>query len=1456
MDSTFSTLDTTDRLRQIARHLEELPNPATVRSLDDLAAPIEALRLALADLDKLPPAQQDRDLRADVAERLQAFGDKRARLRLLAETRADVEDRLRSAADLFATGGSADLVVKRYDDTLAAIESVRKTGHNWDRAEGEVLEQLQARVEAVSQAFRDDHERPTTRQEGEELAALVIQFHEMTKKNPQHSVTYFNAPDRLSARPVQMEVRQALDIARVILFNFWDSKIENYLEVARQKLEIDHEPRTARAEWERCSRLPGRENPAVGLSLSSDQLRDINALGARIDEAIKSLADAEGYLRQAENAIEPPSPDPLEADRLRREAEKAYAHVGGRERVREGIVKAARAALLPALAAAEAHLRAEEWPGAEAELKRAEALVGLLPASDVPAERARYAALRAVYAAIEKLVAPTGSPLPADEQRTILEEVSQHYAGDYWPGWPMLARQLTRLRTRRDVDALFAEAQSLAQANGHAPDLEDLLQRLHELQRNPPADIQPDSQKKLPEIIRSVTAWLGYARLRDELAKVPSDGTVEEASPLEEVADLKVAENALAQARQDAAAHQATQQMRNGRPSLMRQLQRLQANDSNAHSVLERATAMLHRHNAPTADEWRAQLTELRDSLRQPSSFRQELLGVYDGARHRLAHLVAEDLNRQLEETRPNYYEPLDEKKLDSVVNELQALWPADDLTADPSRHAARAALLAEAALARMLARAHHYERDARRGILTWEKAQQAWETARAAAEDRSNVDDYAHRRSRLARKEDIFKEAAAAPTPAMAAEVLRGLTDDDVLRDDWTVWFHHGRTVFESVRAAVAPEQTYNNNVESLPQARAQIETARRSFHRAQTLRGNRAPTLAEEAQWAFQLPALLDALEQWDGLLRALGRYQEYLRGEWPTHSDCLRIEQTHQEILEQLTSITPNAHAPDAARAYEGLWNQVNGVAQGRLEARLRTLTADRNDTTLLQLDVLLGQIILSPDSQFAQSQLLGQANVILRALQTLLEDTIGDYGGAKFNARFLRRVGHSADPKTFLTEQIEEARQTTISLATYDQTLQRVNSSRLPHNPQHLAGWVDSVNHWIGELERFNDALQNADQLAQDGLQDPRQFDKANRILRQAQTNDTELTQIPPEFMRANHPTYRWLTNRITVGMALRAKQEAALEQINQLIARERQGVELALRWREGRQALNDSQQEQVRQLITVLTQLRQALDDMVTAAPKDPTLLQGRLLYRLPELPDELAQGVRGAANVKAVIEAKIGQYRRVNQWLNEWLGPNPQHKVVDWERVRRDAANKRETGVPGLNAAHRLCLLARDGADNTGRYDDTWALNRARAALSTASLRAVAHGPAGSSANPAAPDWFGVVEPLNQRRLEFCRLIDAGLQDNERMREDIRRRMRLYQPLMDELQIRKQALFNTHLMPWQQWADAPAYQAFLETVIAFCKVCPRQADFVYMCKEVAEYTNRSIHCPDDTGEES
>lgn len=1450
MDSPLSTVDTTDRLRQIARRLEEMPNPAALRSLDDLAAPIEELRLALADLDALPPDRLDRDLRADVAERLRAFGDKRERLRLLTEAQTDLEDRLRSAADLFADSGAVDRVIVRYNDAIAAIGSLRQAGRNWDRVELETIERMQARVEAVSEVFRDDHERPTTRQEGEELTALIIQFHEMARKNPQHNVTYFNAPDRMSARPVQMEVSQALDIARLILFNLWDAKIETYLELARQKLEIDHEPRAARVEWERCNRLPGRDIPAVGLSLSTDQTRDINELKVRIEAAIEKLTDAEETLRRAENALEPPHPDPLEADKLRRKAEESFSHVGGLDRVRAAIVQAARTALPAALTAVETQLRAEAWPAAAAALQRAEGLLNLQPAGQATDERARLATWRAVYSAVEPLVAPAGGPPSLEEQRTILEELSRRYADDFWPGWPTLARQLTRLRTRRDVDALLAEANTLAQPDGHTPDLDDLLQRLRALEANPPADMPSESRPKLPETIRRVSAWLGYARLRDELAKVPADGAVGDASPLEDVADLKVAEHALAQTKQDFAAAMATQQSRQGRLSLARQLKKLQANDNDAGNILERATALLHRHTLPQAEEWRTQLDELRTILGRPNSLRQELLTVYGDARRRLAHLVAEDLTRQLDETRPHYYEPLDEKKLDAALNELQNLWPAGDPTVEPATRAARAALLAEAGLARTLARAHRIERDARRGILTWEKAQQAWETARAEAEDRSDIDDYAHHRTGLARKEVVFKEAASASTPIVAANMLRDLTDDEVLRHDWTVWFHHGRMLFESVRAAVAPEQTYDRNVEALSQARGQLETARRSLHRAQTLRGNRAPSQAEEGAWAYQLETLVDVLEQWDGLLRALSRYQENLRGEWPTHVECLRIAQTHQEIQEQLSAVILDPNAPSPAAAYEGLWKQVHGVAQGRLETRLHALANSRDDATLLQLDALLGQLILSPASDGAQSQLVGQANLILRALQTLVQDTIGDYSGANFSARFLRRTGQSPAPDSFLGQQIDEARQTAVSLATYDQTLQRARPTSFQHDPRLLATWVDQVNQWIDKLEQFNKALQNAERLAQDGLANPQQFDRANRILRAAQTTDTELTQIAPEFIRANHPAYRWIAARIAQDVDRRNKQETALNQIHQLIAREREGVALALRWKEGRTPLTPNQQEQVRQMINVLTQLRQALRDMVAAAPDDPTLLQSNLLYHLPEQPDELTQGTRGAANIERLIDGKIKQYRQVNQWLNEWLGPEPRYPVVDWERVRRDAMARRETGMEGLKSARRLCLLARDGAEDSRRFGEAWPLQPALVALSAANLRGVAHSAIGDT-EVTGPDWYGVVEPLNQRRLEFCRQLETHLQDNERLREDIGRRMNQYQPLMDELQSRKQALFNTFHLPWQPWPQVAAYQAFLETMVAFCAVCPRLDVFQQMCQEVADYTRMGVRCPEN-----
>ena len=534
---------------------------------------------------------------------------------------------------------------------------------------------------------------------------------------------------------------------------------------------------------------------------------------------------------------------------------------------------------------------------------------------------------------------------------------------------------------------------------------------------------------------------------------------------------------------------------------------------------------------------------------------------------------------------------------------------------------------------------------------------------------------------------------------------------------------------------------------------------------------------------------------------------------------------------------------ADLPDAPRWYDELWKQTRNVARGRLDDRLHALPAA---AILEQLDVLLGLALLFPDEANVQTQLNNQALQILAALQALVTNTVSDYGGSAFGQRFLNREKRTPSDEECLTRQIEEARQTALSLTQYQQTLQRLEPNGLRVDRQQLLEQAEQVNGWIDELEQFHDALDSAQQLAQDGLANKDQFEKARRVLRLAQSPYANLAQVAPGFSNANHPTYRWVKEKIEKDIDLRREQEDLLAQVRQLMEREQQGVALALRWRAG-EPINPAEQAQVGRLLNELSQLRTLLGKLIKAAPGDPTLLQQGLVYRPPEAPHDPDKESSGATNVEKAIAAKIDQYKRVNLWLGQWSEGNVLRNVIDWPRTRARLVEWRNSGPMGLNNARLGCREAREG-DANGHCGGQWALRPAYRALSDDKLNETI----GATPGEGEPLWFGLIEPLNQRRLALRRLLAEEIDDSEQMETNIRWRSSQYQSRLDLLQARRNGLLSAHRLPWVNWHNVPAWDDFRRAVEEFCQICPDDETFKQIRDEMADYTGLIAYCPEET----
>jgi hypothetical protein len=822
-------------------------------------------------------------------------------------------------------------------------------------------------------------------------------------------------------------------------------------------------------------------------------------------------------------------------------------------------------------------------------------------------------------------------------------------------------------------------------------------------------------------------------------------------------------------------------------------------------------------------------------------------LTTYHEIRRRLTALYRTELQKLLDDDREQYYTNLSDNELGRRLTQLKQITPEDESSGDSLVH--------EVETARSLARAHRIETQVNKGVFSWEEAQQAWATARAKAELDSEPYNYALHRERQAYKLAVFKQSANARDET-TAKMLQRLTEDEILRHEWDVWYRHGSYLFTLAQTTIAPNRDYKENDAHLPAAQEWIETARLSLRTADALTEGRRFTQTDEIEHRDNLTRLIAAAGDWEILLRAFDRYRQTVNDENAQQSNYVDMVHTYEETDGQLNR--PAGKGPDAKRWHNGLWAQVGGIARARLQERLKKLPPE---DILGRLNTLLSLVTLSPDDGAIREELADQSAQILHALQTLISETIGDYGGAHFGRRFLAQHKHSPSGEDHLKEQLDETRRTIDSLAGFRQTLPRLGQTHFPISEPLLADMTDRLGGWRKELEVFRDALNSALQGSAHGLREPAQFDKANRILRVSRSASPDEVQVPPEFINANHPTYRWVVESIGRNFDRRRRQEALRDKIVGLIDIEQAGVALALRARGG-ESLSAAEWTQVEGLYDTLRQMSETLREMTEAEKTDETQLQGTLRYPLPE---DREQYYAEASGLSQIIAAKLEQYRLVATWLAEWADAHDNFlNVVDWPKEKKKIAARRNRGPGnmGLNEALRQCREALNGPGGQPPSGGLRALRPAHDALSPAGMaRAVnekmaqtqkaADNTAASS--PAAmedPLWFGLIEPLNRRRAKLQATLATHIADNERMESNIIWRSNNFQARFDTLIARKEALMMARKLPWKVWEQIPAFLEFRRAVEDFCQICPEYQVFIEAQEDARRHTGIEFYCPE------
>lgn len=1428
INSAHSPLSETD----ITAWLDALPDLARIKNVHELDVFIKELDAFPSQLKFVSPEQGD-DIHDRISETRRLLVGKRERLKIIDRVRQEVADSLESAQRLHDSRYGVDDVVRPYTDVANHIESLR-TGSEWewDGADLIELKVLKGTVEKEREGYLNDHQRPTTRQEGDGLVAQILRFAEQAEKNPGHVVTYFSEAT-FNATSEQMPVSRAIEIARTLLYNWWVSKIADYKEGARLKLEVDHQPRAAQGEIRRIMHLPGRDNSKIAVFLPQKTLEEIEEARTKIDEAVHNLSKAESELRRANTILESSAPDLLTAYDHYLRAQEAYPYVPDLEETLEQIVTAAKGEIAPLLNTADAQLKNEAWLQASLALDRAGKLLGLQRPTDLPDERARYDVLHTAYESVRPLTARPKTLTPTDE-RELLQRLSSTYANDYWPYWKSLARDLMQLQTMRNLQDLRKAVDDACRQGANAAELERMADVLADLQENPPHNAPRDMVDQLPTLARRIKGWLGYARARDELNKIPKGGIDVSVDPddlaFAEVADLKRANEWLKQASEDRVAEEAT---KSGNPSLIARMKRLEINDARAERVLQEANSLLDDSQAPTVDSLERKMEALREELGRPNSHRQDLLAAYHRMRQRLTNIYRAELEELIGHNRDTYFVALSEGELVRRLDKFRAILPKSEQNDD--------SLVESVEIARLMARANRIEAQAAKGGATWKQVEGAWVSARDKAEGDEDLYGHALYQAGQARKRDAFQQAASARDEA-SAQLLERLTIDPSLQNDWEVWYRYGSLLFNLAQRALNPNRSFEENEAALPGTREKVEVARQSLDTAVGLSGGQQLLQIDGRGTYADLSQLISAADEWEGLLLAFESYCQTIKKD-PDPADFAAMVSTYKATGERLKSSSNKG--PNAKGWHSGLWAQVSGVAQTRLQTRLKELPSH---DILGRFNLFLCLAVLLPDNQAIGNQMTVQSEQMLQELQALANGTVGDYSGAEFTDRYLKRTQRSPEVKDLLDEQLMETRKTITLLDSYRHLRPRFAQTQLPIGEGLLPEMADKLNGWKTELESFKNALGNAMRIATDGLVEPRQLDKANRILRVAQGTYPEEIQVPDAFMNHNHPTYRWAVADIKEKKARREGQGALRNKILALIKDESDGVAQALRERAG-ETLSSSEQGKVDGLRNTLQQLYKALDDMISAEPGDATQLQQSLDYKLPEDDDRYYSG---AKEIKRIIGEKLTQYDRVGSWLTQWVDVRGEFQgIINWPKEKKKIIARRDQGPGdiGLNVALRLCREMLNGTDGTEKSGDSYALRPIYNALSWDNMmRELSDKSAERNIGMMdEPLLYGVVEPINRRRNESCATLAGYIVECEEMENNIIWRSKNFQARFDALIAARDKLLKTRNW-FRSWEGVPAFYEFRAAVESFCEICPQYKTFLEARAEARRHTGREFYC--------
>jgi hypothetical protein len=1307
--------------------------------------------------------------------------------------------------------------VERFKDAWNEAEAARAAQDDWTLDELTALDTLIGRAKSKYDEIRQRHEFPVTKQEGE-IVFVVLDFVALLQQVPEAQVTYF-ASEEPKADPKAMLVSEAAKVARRRLVMFWEKKVGEYLDTAQGHLDR-HKPRLAEAAVRDCETLPGRYDERLGVSFPSYLETRIGEMQKKIRPELEKLRTAETKLAQARA-----SNAPLEAHQYWTAAKNGYPHVDGLDEVRQQIVTKAWQEVNLTIPDIKTRLEREEWQPAQQKLAYVSQLLTVTGPGEAPEQnelQKKVASLQNVYEQILPVIDLEAGRLHGEEERRHLEMLQQQYQDGFWSFWHGLQTRLRQLQARHSVAAIQKEINDTCNPEATIQALAQLNADVAEMAQNPPAGLSNEDKKALSKFLARLEGWLGFARARDEWrkVKVSRDADDDEELELTDVPDLAVMRQGVEAAQKDSGAARAASNL-----SLADRLGSLEHNDERANQAMQEARRLLDK-NEVSAEQLRRQKTEIERWLRRPTSCRRDLLAIRSQVAQHLSAALRQQIETQLDDAQP-WFEDL---ALEDVTRQRLEYQKVSVLLPDEGDEAFEQ----EVDTAVAIATAHRTEREARRGMMGWKSVKERWETAREEALPDSDLRDYAHRRSRFAFKQQQMQEARAIASaqPEGAERLLRQLIEDPVLQEDWEVWYEHGKQIFQLARRRLNPNHHLFSEVtpaiEYLGQARTSLNRA------SATARQQDIP--ADKVSDHEKLGRLLADLEEWDQLVETLDFAAGTLLADGlVTHED------SHQALARKQEAEGAISQRSEPSRWLKKHWQAVRQAAQERLEEQFREATGD-----FLRLDSLLALIAFFPNDETIKTRLQDLVLTTISDVQREVANIAGDDAAAKFLERYRRQHdGHVPENRQLAQLQLEETAQAGRKVRTLRLALDMKQLDTVQVSPASLNQEKESLDRWAEALRGLQIALDSAWRIAENGLRQPEQFERAYYILRQNNRGSVDLPQVPENFKNRNHPSYRWCSEAIEELEGRYKAQKVFYQEIVARLDQEKEAAKLALAVRNDDE-LSAEDMAKVNELPQLLAELQARMAAMREAEPDDPTRLQTKMKYEPTD--ENQRYYYRGLANIATVIGCKLEQYLTLKRWLEQFSigepSPDGRHPaIVDWQGEKPEIFRQRDSGPSGLVEARKRCHAVREG-DEAGIYNGLWSMVKARVALSFPALMNYLQQQAVGEDAVAErePVLYGVCEPLNQRRTELEKRLAQQIAENQATEDNIRWRHDTFNERWQRFINAQQALMKARKPPWRQWLETAAWETFRQAIEAFCQICPAYPGFRQGIQEVAEKT--------------